>query len=65
MEAEIPKELVTPGERNFFFPVEGHPEEGQAYFCAAGRESKHAIVFIQEWWGLNVAICKQAETFAA
>jgi carboxymethylenebutenolidase len=63
MVEELPKELVTPGERNFSFPVEGR-EDGQGYFCAAGRESKNAIVLIQEWWGLNVSICKTAEVFA-
>lgn len=46
MEQEIPAENITPGERNFFFPVEGGKEDGQAYFCGAGRDSKHALILI-------------------
>ena len=60
----IPIENVTPGERNYTFPVEGKAEDGQGYFCSAGRDSKNAIILIQEWWGLNQSICKTAEIFA-
>ncbi len=38
-------ELVTPGERNFFFPVEGK-EDGQGYLSVHGRDSKNAIILI-------------------
>jgi carboxymethylenebutenolidase len=63
MVEQLPVEIVTPGERNYTFPVTGK-EDGQGYFCAAGRDSKSAIILIQEWWGLNQSICKTAEVFA-
>ena len=59
----LPVEIVTTGERNYSFPVEGK-EDGQGYFAPAGRESKHAIILIQEWWGLNKSICATADTFS-
>lgn len=52
MDQGLPVEITTTGTRNFTFKVEGK-EDGQAYFSEAGRESKNAIVLIQEWWGLN------------
>ena len=63
MVEELPADVITSGERNFTFPVEGK-EDGMAYFAEAGRDSKSAIVLIQEWWGLNKAICETADTFA-
>lgn len=63
MDQSLPADIVAHGQRNFTFKVEGR-EDGQAYFAEAGRDSKNAVVLIQEWWGLNKAICDTAETFA-
>jgi hypothetical protein len=43
--ASLPAELVTPGERNFTFPVEGK-EDGQGYLSIHNRDSKHAVILI-------------------
>lgn len=63
MDLPIPADIIAPGERNFTFKVEGR-EDGQAYFSPIGRDSKYALVFLQEWWGLNKSICETADTFA-
>ena len=59
---ELPKELVTHGIRNYTFKVKGK-EDGQAYFSESGRQSENAIILLQEWWGLNKAICDTADIF--
>ena len=59
----VPKDVVTSGTRNFTFKVESK-EDGMAYFSEKGRDSKYAIVLIQEWWGLNKSICDTADVFA-
>lgn len=59
----IPAEITTQGTRNFTFKVEGR-EDGQAYFAEKGRDSKNAVILIQEWWGLNKSICDTADVFA-
>lgn len=56
-------ELVTPGERNFTFPVEGK-EDGQGYLSVHNRDAKHAVILIQEWWGLNKSIEQTSDRFA-
>ena len=58
----LPTEITTHGIRNYTFKVEGK-EDGQAYFAEAGRTSENAIILLQEWWGLNKAICDTAEVF--
>ena len=62
-QATLAPELVTPGERNFFFPVEGK-EDGQGYLSTHNRDSKHAVILIQEWWGLNKSIEQTSDRFA-
>ena len=56
-------DLITAGTRNFSFKVEGK-EDGVAYFAEEGRDSANAVILLQEWWGLNKAICETADTFA-
>lgn len=58
----LPVEITTHGIRNYTFKVEGK-EDGQGYFAEAGRTSEHAIILLQEWWGLNKSICDTAEVF--
>jgi hypothetical protein len=41
----VAPELVTPGERNFTFPVEGK-EDGQGYLSTYNRDAKHAVILI-------------------
>ena len=62
VEEEVPKDLITAGERNFTFKVEGK-EDGVGYFATAGRDAQNAVIVIQEWWGLNKHLCETTEQF--
>ena len=59
----IPADIITAGERNFTFKVE-NKADGQGYFAYEGRESKNALLCLQEWWGLNKSICETSELLA-
>lgn len=59
----LPADVITQGERNFTFKVEGR-DDAQGYLAVNGRDSENAIVLIQEWWGLNKSICDTSEVFA-
>ena len=45
-------ELVTVGEKNTTFKVDGK-EDGQAYLSPFNKDEKFGLVLLQEWWGLN------------
>ncbi|KAL4433366.1 hypothetical protein ABPG74_017470 [Tetrahymena malaccensis] len=63
MEDKLSVEMLTEGERNLKFQVEGRPE-GIGYLKQY-EGSKLGLVLIQEWWGLNKSLTITADKVAA
>ncbi|EAS04426.2 dienelactone hydrolase family protein (macronuclear) [Tetrahymena thermophila SB210] len=63
MEDKLSVEILTEGERNLKFLVEGRPE-GLGYLKKY-EGSKLGLVLIQEWWGLNQSLTITADKVAA
>ncbi|KAL4433369.1 hypothetical protein ABPG74_017473 [Tetrahymena malaccensis] len=57
-------EITTAGQHNVTFHVEGR-EDGKGYLTQPQGGSKHGLVLIQEWWGLNQSLCITADKFSA